>query len=173
MSLYLKIILIIFGLAYLVSPMDIIPEIMIPYLGWIDDSLILGTIYYLLRYNKLPDFSFFKKMKNMNNPNQGSPGQNNFQQQAQNTRTSQNQDFYTNSSKGKNPQGTEKKTAKTPYEILNIDPCASKSDIQTAYKEAIKKYHPDKLSHLGEEFAHLANEKFLEIQNAYDVLMKQ
>jgi DnaJ-class molecular chaperone len=48
-----------------------------------------------------------------------------------------------------------------------VDESASWADIQTAYKNKAKQYHPDKLSHLGEEFSTLANEKFLEIQQAY------
>ena len=57
--------------------------------------------------------------------------------------------------------------------FLVLAPMHQKKKIQAAYKEAIKKYHPDKLSHLGEEFSILANEKFIEIQNAYDILMKK
>lgn len=162
MSLYLKIILSIFALAYLVSPMDIIPEILIPYLGWIDDTLVLGTIIYMLKYNRLPDFSFFKrklfkqtKKSQFKENNQ----QSNYSQSRQQARSSRDQ-AYTGS-------------PKSPYEILNIPENASKEQIQSAYKSAIKKYHPDKLSHLGEEFASLAKEKFLEIQNAYDQLMNK
>jgi DnaJ-class molecular chaperone len=51
-----------------------------------------------------------------------------------------------------------------------VDDSASWSEIQTAYKNKAKQYHPDKLSHLGEEFSNLANEKFLEIQQAYVTL---
>ena len=67
-------------------------------------------------------------------------------------------------------QNRTSKTIPTPYDILGIKPGASKKEIHNAYKQAIKKYHPDKLSHLGKEFSNLANEKFLEIQRAYDSL---
>ena len=160
MSLYLKIILIIFGLAYLISPIDIIPDLLLPFVGWIDDGVVIATIAYLIRYGRLPNFLFKK---------QG------FFKQSSNQKTA---NFTSNQKNNQNfGQPNQKKTAsshipKTPYEILGIGPNASKNEIQTAYKEAIKKYHPDKLSHLGEEFSNLANKKFLEIQKAHDTLMK-
>lgn len=59
---------------------------------------------------------------------------------------------------------------KTPYEILEIEPGASKEDIHKAYRALANKYHPDKIAHLGKEFQALAEEKFKEIQAAYDFL---
>jgi len=59
---------------------------------------------------------------------------------------------------------------KTPYEILEIEPGASKEDIHKAYRALANKYHPDKIAHLGSEFQTLAEEKFKEIQAAYDYL---
>ena len=60
-----------------------------------------------------------------------------------------------------------------PYQTLGVPPGARWEQIQAAYKENIKKYHPDKVSHLGEEFTTLANEKFLRIQAAYNTLKTQ
>lgn len=59
---------------------------------------------------------------------------------------------------------------KSPYEILEIEPGASKEDIHKAYRALANKYHPDKIAHLGSEFQALAEEKFKEIQTAYDFL---
>lgn len=160
LNLYLKLILIIFGLAYLISPVDIIPDLLLPYIGWLDDGLVIGTIIYLIRYGRLPNF-FFKKQGPFKPPFEKNTA-----------------DFSSNATNGQpeNPDSQTKTSyrnrTKTPYDILGVKPGASKKEIQKAYKDAIKKYHPDKLSHLGEEFSHLANEKFLEIQNAYDTLMK-
>ena len=36
-----------------------------------------------------------------------------------------------------------------------------------------KKYHPDKVSHLGEEFQKKANEKFQEVNKAYEKIKKE
>ncbi len=152
MSLYLKILLVIFGLAYLISPVDIIPDLLVPYIGWLDDGVILATIVYLIRHNRLPKFSFF-------------------QQKSQNASAKSSGHRQTTHNQAKQDTDSTSQKSRTPYEILGIKPGASKKQIQTAYKEGIKKYHPDKLSHLGEEFSTLANEKFLEIQQAYDTLM--
>jgi len=161
LSLYLKIILIIFGLAYLISPVDIIPDLLLPFVGWIDDGVVIASIYYLIRFGRLPNF-FFKKRNPFNQPS----GQNHadFTSQKKTTRKRS----YQQSNKNRSS-----KSIPTPHEILGITPDASKKEIQNAYKKAIKKYHPDKLSHLGKDFSNLANQKFLEVQKAYDTLMKQ
>ncbi len=141
MNLYLKLMLILLGLAYLISPVDIIPELLLPYVGWIDDGVVLWTIFHLIRHGTLPPIFMKKK------PGGGKPIPP--QQEA-------------------SPQ--KKSPPKSAHEILGVSPHAAWPEIQAAYKEKIKQYHPDKLSHLGEEFSNLANEKFLEIQKAYDSL---
>lgn len=160
MSLYLKIILIIFGLAYLISPVDIIPDLLLPYIGWIDDSVVIGTLFYLIRYGKLPNFLFKKQGPFIHPSGSDASGF------GSNTKE---QKKHSSHRKEEPP----KPVQKDPYEILGIHPHTSKKGIQDAYKQAVKKYHPDKLSHLGEEFSDLANKKFLEIQEAYDTLMKK
>lgn len=180
MGLYIKILLIVFGLAYLVSPMDIIPEILIPYLGWIDDGVVLATIFYMLKHGRLPEFVFrgkkpgfwqtFFRPRSTSDPSntarqkqKSDPGRSTGNTSHQTERTEKTQ---TTSEAEPNPR-------LSPWEILGVDKYATKSQIQSAYKEAVKKYHPDKVSHLGEEFSTLANQKFLEIQDAYNTLMKQ
>lgn len=59
---------------------------------------------------------------------------------------------------------------KSDYEVLGVASGATKEEIRKAYLELVKKYHPDRVSHLGDEFKELAHKKFLEIQNAYDRL---
>jgi len=61
---------------------------------------------------------------------------------------------------------------KSPYEILEVEPGASQDEIHKAYRTLANKYHPDKIAHLGDEFQELAEEKFKEIQSAYDYLTK-
>lgn len=58
-----KILLVLFGLIYLISPVDLIPEFLVPILGWVDDGVILYVIYHLVRYNQLPWNLFFNKKK--------------------------------------------------------------------------------------------------------------
>jgi DnaJ-domain-containing protein 1 len=57
-----------------------------------------------------------------------------------------------------------------PYTLLGVSPQASSDEIKTAYKRAVARYHPDKVSHLGKEFQELAHKKLLAIQQAYEAL---
>ncbi|MGN0660070.1 MAG: J domain-containing protein [Emergencia sp.] len=57
-----------------------------------------------------------------------------------------------------------------PYEVLGLKPGASEAEIKAAYKELVKKYHPDKYQ--NNPLADLAEEKMQEINEAYDALMK-
>ncbi len=54
------------------------------------------------------------------------------------------------------------------YKILELKPSVSDSTVKYAYKEMLKKYHPDKLIHLGEGVRNAANVKFLKVQEAYE-----
>jgi hypothetical protein len=58
-----------------------------------------------------------------------------------------------------------------PYRVLRITRGASKEEIKAAYFNLIKQYHPDKVSHLGQEFQKLADEKAQLINRAYQILM--
>jgi len=54
------------------------------------------------------------------------------------------------------------------YAVLGIDNSATDSEIKKAYRELVKKYHPDRVSHLGDEFVEIAKRKFQSIQDAYN-----
>ncbi|SKA84295.1 DnaJ domain-containing protein [Clostridium sp. USBA 49] len=58
---------------------------------------------------------------------------------------------------------------KNPYEVLQIKEGASKDEIKKAYKELVKKYHPDQYG--NNPLRDLAEEKLREINEAYDYLM--
>ena len=59
------------------------------------------------------------------------------------------------------------------YNILEITKSATESEIKKAYRKMAKKYHPDKLQGLGAEHIKGAEDKFLQIQNAYDKIKKE
>jgi len=65
------------------------------------------------------------------------------------------------------------KSTDNAYKILEIDKTASIDEIKAAYRKMAKKYHPDKVTHLGEEHQKGAEEKFKEVQKAYDELQQQ
>ena len=167
MGFFFKILLILLGLAYLIAPVDIIPEILVPFLGWVDDGLVLYCIFYLIRYGKLPWF-FFKRNQGdgfgkkpasrfgpdpESHTNTNGPGS---------RTTAGNQKFSSNVNSSQTP--------KPAHEILGVAKDASWEEIQAAYKQQVKKYHPDKLSHLGKEFSDLAAKRFVEIQKAFESL---
>ena len=59
------------------------------------------------------------------------------------------------------------------YVILQVDRNAADEEIKKAYKRMCIKYHPDKVANLGEDAQRAANEKFKEINNAYDKIKKE
>ena len=65
------------------------------------------------------------------------------------------------------------KSSDSAYKILELDPNATMSEIKTAYRKMAKKYHPDKVLHLGKEHQKGAEEKFRKVQEAYEQLQKE
>jgi DnaJ like chaperone protein len=59
------------------------------------------------------------------------------------------------------------------YKILEIDKNASAEDIKKAYRNMAVKYHPDKVSYLGEEFKKVAKEKFQKVNEAYEKIKRE
>lgn len=60
---------------------------------------------------------------------------------------------------------------KNPYDVLGVSQNASDDDIKKAYRDLTRKYHPD--ANVNNPLADLAEEKFKEVQEAYDVIMKE
>jgi len=59
------------------------------------------------------------------------------------------------------------------YKILEIDKSVTNDEVKKAYRKMVKKYHPDKLQHLGEEHIEGAEEKFRQVQKAYEKIQKE
>ena len=59
------------------------------------------------------------------------------------------------------------------YKILEIDPSSSNDEVKKAYRRMAMKYHPDKVSHLGDNFRKTADEKFRKVNDAYEMIKKE
>lgn len=59
------------------------------------------------------------------------------------------------------------------YRILEVEPASSNDEVKKAYRRMAMKYHPDKVSHLGEEFKQTADEKFKKVNEAYEKIKKE
>ncbi|HRS18749.1 MAG TPA: DnaJ domain-containing protein, partial [Bacteroidales bacterium] len=59
------------------------------------------------------------------------------------------------------------------YQALEINANATDEEVKKAYKKMAVKYHPDKVSNMGEEVQKSATEKFKKINEAFDRIKKQ
>jgi DnaJ like chaperone protein len=53
------------------------------------------------------------------------------------------------------------------YKILEVDKTATNDEIKKSYRDLAKKHHPDKVQHLGDAYVKAAQDKFQQIQKAY------
>ena len=60
---------------------------------------------------------------------------------------------------------------KSPYDVLGVSQNASDDEIKRAYRDLSRRYHPD--ANINNPLADLAEEKFKEVQEAYDAIMKE
>jgi DnaJ like chaperone protein len=58
------------------------------------------------------------------------------------------------------------------YTILEISKEANDDEVKKAYRKMAVKFHPDKVSHLGEEYQADAKIKFQKVQEAYENIKK-
>ena len=65
------------------------------------------------------------------------------------------------------------KDTNSAYNILEVSPDASNDEIKKAYRELAKKYHPDKVSHLGDDVKKAAEVKISELNAAYDAIKQE
>ena len=59
------------------------------------------------------------------------------------------------------------------YKILEIERTATDDDVKKAYRKMAMKYHPDKVSHLGDNFRKAADDKFKKVNTAYNKIKKE
>ena len=151
----MKFFLPLLAILYVVFPYDLFPDFFIGP-GWLDDFIVLLILcWYFFVYNKQHQRGgFSEKGKGADaekSEEEGSPNQS-------------SQEKYNFKGKGE---------FKTPYAVLGLKENASREDVKKAYRQLAGKYHPDKVSHLGEEFRMLAERRFKEINAAYQELMAE
>lgn len=56
------------------------------------------------------------------------------------------------------------------YKVLEIDSSATDEEVKKAYRKMARKYHPDKVSYLGEDIQNGAKEKFQKVSEAYETI---
>jgi len=144
---------IILILLYIISPVDLIPDL--PGLGWVDDLLLIGVLIWFLMTRRAGESpgDFYRRYRGYKRPSTG-----------------QGEGRYEEKRDGEAPSGNEEKD---PFKILGIEPGASPDEIKAAYRKAVAKYHPDKVTHLGKEFQEMAHKKLVVIQRAYEALMNK
>jgi Uncharacterized conserved protein len=166
MATLVKFILVLLGLAYLISPADLIPEMYLPLVGWIDDSLVMVCLYHLIRYGRLPSFFYLKKggKQSFGKNDKGPEPTETFKQGAQ------NQSSYRSNTTGKSTKG--EKSAKpvplNPHMIFLVwtalhPGLTFKLHIKTRPSNTTRTNSPTWVK----TFQPLPMKKFLEIQQAY------
>jgi len=147
----MKLVLSLLALLYFLLPHDLFPDVVLGW-GWLDDLIVAYFLWRFYRGRGLP-FNFFQNRAGPDSSQED-------QESKQYWRDSEN---YS--------EGVQE--SKDPYKILQISRDASQEEIRAAYKDLAGKYHPDKVLHLGQEFQAMAEERFKEIQEAYQKLSNQ
>jgi len=146
----MRILIYIFVILYVISGFDIIPEWVVGPIGVIDDIIILGAVYWYFIYRPAKIRARSERA---------------YYQEGEGRRR---ESYQENQKRAQ----TDKRFSKSdPYEVLGVRRQASIDDIKSAYRKLAAKYHPDKVDHLGDEFRTLAEQKFKEIQEAYQELV--
>jgi len=65
------------------------------------------------------------------------------------------------------------KSTDAAYKVLGISSDSTNEEVKDAFRKMAKKYHPDKVSYLGEDFKKVAHEKFQKVNEAYNQIKEE
>jgi hypothetical protein len=136
---------------YVLSPFDLLPEALVGPIGWLEDAITVGLLYWYFIYRPAKIRSQFKQT--YYGKGEGARGAD-----QENQQRAQTEPGFSRSD---------------PYDVLGVPRGASQDEIRRAYRKLVVKYHPDKVEHLGDEFKVLAEKKFKQIQEAYQELVRK
>jgi hypothetical protein len=136
---------------YVLSPFDLLPEALVGPIGWLEDAITVGLLYWYFIYRPAKIRSQFKHT--YYGKGEGARGAD-----QENQQRAQTEPGFSRSD---------------PYDVLGVPRGASQDEIRRAYRKLVVKYHPDKVEHLGDEFKVLAEKKFKQIQEAYQELVRK
>ena len=152
-----KILFTILAVIYAVWPFDLLHDFIVG-IGWIDDILVLALVWYYFFSNRAGSsgtfqqfstpYSRYRQQRPYGNDNRKDPGDHHRDNNGKESENDYND----------------------PYTVLGVGKNASSEEIKKAYRRLAGIYHPDKVSHMGEDFQKLAEKKFKEIQQAYQEL---
>jgi hypothetical protein len=149
----MKVLLSILALAYVLSPYDLFPDLIIGW-GWVDDLIILGLLWWY--------FFVYRKKRVIYDG---------YYERSRGSGEKRGEGSHDDRARGGGNNFRDEGASRDPYVVLEIGRSASPEEIRKAYRKLANKYHPDKVNHLGEEFRELAGRRFSEIHNAYQELM--
>jgi len=145
--------LLVLCILYVLSPIDLLPDVLgLP--GRFDDLLVaLGTLLYLFTgAKKGPRAGRSSRAGRANEGRQGEGGP--------------------GESKDSSP-GSAPREPQDPYSILEVNRGTDLEEIRRRYKEKLLQYHPDRVQHLGKEFQDMAEKRTKEITQAYQQILKE
>ncbi len=133
----------LFLVAYFLSPVDFVPDLIPGFLGRLDDLLLFLFAFWALdRAKRYQDF--FQEARKRGQRRRGDRQRVDEPQQQQ--------------------------AVLAPHEVLGVPRGAGQAEIKKAYRKMLGMYHPDKFAHLGVEFEETARRRTQNIIEAYEKL---
>ncbi len=138
---------------YIVAPIDLIPDLF-GFPGRLDDLLIaLAGAYYLRMLSK-------RRLREERSAHAGADDSSRPGQQS-----------HRASEKGSTKKSSQE--PEDPYKVLDVKRGQPLPEIQRRYKEQLLQYHPDRVQHLGPELQELAEQKTIELNQAFQRISEE